>query len=124
MKRFIWLLFLVPFALMAEQYTLDELIDYGLKNSLTIQSSGLTYESIRSNLTSAKLNLLPEISLDLGVRNDFYHPETPKASDLSSSAGFSISKSLSLNDPYWYNFKYAQLDEKRGALDLQSKISS
>jgi len=76
MKRFIWLLFLVPFALMAEQYTLDELIDYGLKNSLTIQSSGLTYESIRSNLTSAKLNLLPEISLDLGVRNDFYHPET------------------------------------------------
>ena len=124
MKRFIWLLFLVPFALMAEQYTLDELIDYGLKNSLTIQSSGLTYESIRSNLTSAKLNLLPEISLDLGVRNDFYHPETPKASDLSSSAGFSISKSLSLNDPYWYNYKYAQLDEKRGALDLQSKISS
>ena len=38
MKRIIWLLFLVPLALMAEQYTLDELIDYGLKNSLTMQS--------------------------------------------------------------------------------------
>ena len=124
MKRIIWLLFLVPLTLLAEQYTLDELIDYGLKNSLTMQSSGLTYESIRSNLTSAKLNLLPEVSLDLGVRNDFYHPETPKASDISSSAGFSISKSLSLNDTYWYNYKYAQLDEKKGALDLQSKISS
>jgi outer membrane protein TolC len=89
-----------------------------------MQSSGLTYESIRSNLTSAKLNLLPEVSLDLGVRNDFYHPETPTASNITSSAGFSISKSLSLNDTYWYNYKYAQLDEKKGALDLQSKISS
>ena len=45
MKRIIWLLFLIPFALMAEQYTLDELIDHGLKNSLTMQSSGLVYVS-------------------------------------------------------------------------------
>jgi outer membrane protein TolC len=124
MKRFILLLILLPAALLAQQYTLDDLVGYGLENSFDMQRAGLSYESSTSSLSSAKWNLLPEVNLNLGIKNDFYHPLTPAASDLSSNAGFSISKNISLNDAAWFNYKYAQLDEQKSRLQLSSGISS
>lgn len=124
MKRLLMLFLLLPLALAAEQYTLDDLVNYGLDHSWSSQKSELSYQSSSSALSSAKWNLLPEASLGLNFRNDFYHPLTPTASDLSSSAGFSVSKTISLNDPAWFNYKYAALDEQRARLVLQSSAGA
>ena len=83
----------------------------------------MAYQNSTSNLATAKWNLLPEASVDLTARNDFYHPQTPGTADLSSSAGFSVSKTVSLNDPSWFNYKYAVLDEQKARLAFSSSAS-
>lgn len=122
-KRLIPLIFLLPMALSAQQYNLDDLVNYGLEHSWSRQKSELSYQNSTSNLATAKWNLLPEASVDLTARNDFYHPQTPGTADLSSSAGFSVSKTVSLNDPSWFNYKYAVLDEQKARLALSSSAS-
>ncbi len=124
MKHFWILLLLLPLALPAQQYTLDQLVSHGLENSYGMLKSEISYESSLSNLGSATWNLLPEASLYLGVTNDFHHPDTPTAPDLSSQAGFSVSKSISLNDDAWFNYKYAKLDAEKAALTRASSSSA
>ncbi|MCB5246602.1 MAG: TolC family protein [Candidatus Cloacimonetes bacterium] len=124
MKHFFTLLLLLPLALLARQYTLDELVDHGLENSYGMLKSELSYESSRSNLSSATWNLLPEANLNFGITNDFYHPNTPTAADLSSQAGFSISKTISLNDDAWFNYRYAKLDAAKAELTRQASASA
>ncbi len=122
MKRVLTLLLLLPLTLLAQQYKLEDLVSHGLENSYGMLRSGLSYESSLSGLSSAKWNLLPEASVHFGVTNDFYHPNTPAISDLSSQAGFSISKNISLNDDAWFNYKYARLDAQKA--ELAKQISS
>ncbi len=124
MKRFLLLVVLLPIALMAQQYTLDDLVQYGLEHSWSMQRSDLTYQTSSSNLTSAKWNLLPEAELGFRATENFYHPLTPTVSDLSTSAGITVSKTISLNDAAWFNYKYATLDEKKAKLVLSSSASS
>lgn len=124
MKYYLMLLMLLPLALVAQQYSLDELIGHGLEHGWSIQRAGIAYESSRSSLSSAKWNLLPDVDLNFGIRNDFYHPLTPGTSDLSSSAGIALSKTISLNDADWFNYKYAQLDEKKAALSRENSSAA
>jgi outer membrane protein TolC len=124
MRSFLLILLLLPLALAAQQYTLDDLVSHGLEQGWTMQRSKLSYESTASNLSTAKWNLLPDADLNLGLQNDFYHPATPAKSDLSSSAGFTLSKTISLNDADWFNYKYAKLDEQKARLSLQQSASA
>ena len=124
MKHMLTLLLLLPLALLAQQYTLDELMDHGLTNSYDMLRSDLSQETSLSSLSSAKWNLLPEASVNFGVTNDFYHPQTPSAPNLSSQAGFSISKTISLNDDAWFNYKYAKLDARKAELTRQTSASA
>ncbi|MBW6513686.1 MAG: TolC family protein [Candidatus Syntrophosphaera sp.] len=124
MKRLTLLALFLPVALLAQQYTVDDLIGYGLQNSWSMQKSELGYLSSSSNLSSAKWNLLPDASLGLRVENDLYNQAAPAVSDLSSSAGFTISKTISLNDPSWFNYKYAKLDEKKARMVLENSASN
>lgn len=115
---------LLPLALLAQQYTLDDLIGHGLQHSWNMQKSELSYSSSASSLTSAKWNLLPEAALSLGIANDFTDPVPAGSSHLSSSAGFSLNKTISLNDPAWFNYKYASLDEQKARLVLRNSASN
>lgn len=124
MKRLTLILLLLPLALAAQQYTLEQLVQYGLEHSWTMQKNELSYQSSASSLSSAKWNLLPDASLNFGVQNDFYHPDMPAKSDLSSSAGFSVSKTISLNDAAYFNYRYATLDERKARLSLERNASS
>ena len=124
MKPFLILILLLPLMLAAQQYTLDQLVEYGLQNSWTMQKSSLGFESSASALSSAKWNLLPEAEIYAGIKNDFYHPQTPAASDLSSNAGFAVSKTISLNDAAWFNYKYAKLDADKAKLSLANSASA
>jgi len=123
-KHFFVLLLLLPLALAAQQYSLEQLVEHGLQHSYGMQSSGLSYESSLSSLSSAKWNLLPDASLNFGITGDFYHPDNPPKPDVSSQAGFSISKTISLNDDAWFNYRYAKLDAEKAKLSLETSASS
>jgi len=108
MKRLTFLILLLPVFLAAGEYNLDQMIQLGLKNSYTIQKNELSASSSASSLKSAKWNLLPEAAVSANVNKDF-DPILP-GNDLSSSAGFALSKTISLNDAAYFNYRYASLD--------------
>lgn len=119
MKHSLLVILLLPLALVAQQYTLDELIEHGLKHSWTMQRSTLSYQSSASNLSTARWNLLPDADLGFKAGYDLHNTAVPKVSDLSSSAGITISKNVSLNDASWFNYRFATLDESKARLELE-----
>lgn len=123
MKRFCLFLLMLPMLLAARSYNLDELIQHGLDNSWTMQRSRLSYESSESQLSSAKWNLLPDATLGMEVRENL-HNTNSAVSDLSSSFGLTISKGISLNDPDWFNYRYASLDQQKAKLTQQRNASA
>ena len=120
MRFFIGLILCLPVILVAQQYQLDELVKYGLQHSFSVQKSELSLAGANSSLSSAKLNLLPELSVSAGVNSDF--DPAPGASELSSYAGFSLSKTISLNDPTYFNYRYASLEKDKAAMQHNQAV--
>ena len=116
MKVFTVLLMLLPILLAAQSYTLEELITYGLDNSFSVQKSSLNYESSKSTLNTSKWNLLPNASVTGSVTKDF--DPAAQTDDLTNSAGFSLSKTISLNDDTYFNYLYSSLDTKTAQMKL------
>ncbi len=79
---------------------MEELITYGLDNSFSVQKSSLNYESSKSTLNTSKWNLLPNASVTGSVTKDF--DPAAQTDDLTNSAGFSLSKTISLNDDTYF----------------------
>jgi len=108
---------LLPLLLAAQSYTLEELITYGLENSFSVQKSSLNYQSSKSTLNTSKWNLLPDASVSGGVKKDF--DPAVNTDDVTSSAGLSIGKTISLNDAAYFNYLYASLDTKTANMKLE-----
>jgi outer membrane protein len=123
MKKLLFLLVLMPLLLVAQSYNLEQLVNYGLEHSWEMQRSSLDFENSRSSFRSSKWNLLPELRVFAGANQDFTDNAAP-ASDLSSSAGFSISKSISLNDPAYFQYRFAKLDLETAELNLEQERRS
>ncbi|MDY0151763.1 MAG: TolC family protein [Candidatus Cloacimonas sp.] len=121
MKRLSFLILMLPVFLAAGVYNLDQLIEYGLKNSYSMQQNELSATSSSSSLKTAKWNLLPEAEVNANVKQDF-NPIAPQ-SGLSSSAGFSLSKTISLNDAAYFNYRNAFLDRQSAELRLNQGYS-
>ncbi len=123
MRKFTILIILMPILLFAQEYSFDNLVEIGLKQSFTAQNAALTFESTASQLKTAKWNLVPEANLNLNADQRFYNPSSlPGSSDLSSSFGLSISKAISLNDASWFNYRYAKLDKEIGRIRLDNSL--
>lgn len=120
MKAFLTLLILVPFALLAQSYNLEDMVNYGLEHSWEMQRNKISLQSSDSSLRSSKWDLLPEVRVTAGLNQDFTDPAPPRSAT-TSSAGFSISKSISLNDPAYYQYKYAQLDNETARIEYDQK---
>lgn len=116
MKRLTFLILMLPVFLAAGEYNLDQMIQLGLKNSYTIKKNELSASSSASSLRSSKWNLLPEATVSASVNKDF--DPALAANDLSSSAGFSVSKTISLNDAAYFNYRYATLDNQNAQIRL------
>jgi outer membrane protein TolC len=121
MKRFSILIMMLPVLLLAGEYNLDQLIKYGLKNSYSVQKSELSASSSSSSLKTAKWDLMPEAEITAGISKDF-DPIAPQ-SGFSSKAGFSLSKTISLNDAAYFNYRYASLDNQSAQLKLSQGYS-
>ncbi|HCX60456.1 MAG: TolC family protein [Candidatus Cloacimonadaceae bacterium] len=121
MKRYLILIFLLPALLAANEYTLDQMIEHGMQNSYQIRKQELSHSTAKSSLNSAKWNLLPNADLSAGLNQDF-DPISPK-SGLTSSAGIEISKTISLNDASFFNYKQARVDNSIAGLELERGYS-
>ena len=117
MKVITVILMLLPLLLAAQSYTLEELITYGLENSFSVQKSSLNYQSSKSTLNTSKWNLLPDASVSGGIKKDF--DPAVNTDDVTSSAGLSIGKTISLNDAAYFNYLYASLDTKTANMKLE-----
>ncbi|HRU82868.1 MAG TPA: TolC family protein [Candidatus Cloacimonas sp.] len=117
MKVITVILMLLPLLLAAQSYTLEELITYGLENSFSVQKSALSYQSAKSTLNTSKWNLLPDASVSGGIKKDF--DPAVNTDDVTSSAGLSIGKTISLNDAAYFNYLYASLDTKTANMKLE-----
>jgi outer membrane protein TolC len=122
MKRLTFLILLLPVFLAAAEYSLDELIQHGLKHSYTIQKNELSAASSGSSFRSAKWNLLPEVGVNAAVNKDL--DPVVKSNDLSSSAGISVSKTISLNDAAYFNYRNAALENQSAQLRLNEGYRS
>nr|HPM04783.1 TolC family protein [Candidatus Cloacimonas sp.] len=116
MKPYLTLILLLPVFLTAGEYTLDQMIEHGLRNSYQVQKNELSSELSESILNSAKWNLIPDASLNAGISQDL--DPVGSASGTSSSAGFGISKNISLNDPAYFAYKNAKLDRETAEIGL------
>ncbi|HNX01378.1 MAG TPA: hypothetical protein PKK33_08440, partial [Candidatus Cloacimonadota bacterium] len=65
MKRYLIFLFLLSGLLWAQEYTLDQLIQTGLKNSTTIKTKAIQTDNAKSSLRSAYYDMLPEADVSL-----------------------------------------------------------
>ena len=117
MKVITVIIMLLPLLLAAQSYTLEELITYGLENSFSVQKSYLSSQSSQSMLNTSKWNLLPDASVNGGIKKDF--DPAVETDDVTSSAGFSLSKTISLNDAAYFNYLYASLDTKTANMQLE-----
>ncbi|MCB5235223.1 MAG: TolC family protein [Candidatus Cloacimonetes bacterium] len=105
----------------ANVYTLDELIEHGLEHSLEIQKEELSVQSSKSALTSALWSFAPEANISAGINKDFHAPAS--SASLTSNAGIDISKTISLNDPSYFNYRKALLDDQSAQMKLQRNTS-
>lgn len=119
MKRFIFVLLLLPMALAGQTYKLEDLVNYGLEHSWDMQKSELGLESSRSAYRSSKWNLMPDVSVFAGIDQDLTDNSAPRSS-LSSSAGFSVSKTISLNDAAYFQYRFARLDRETAEMEYSS----
>ena len=117
MKVITVLIMLLPLLLAAQSYNLEELITYGLENSFSVQKSYLSSQSSQSMLNTSKWNLLPDASVNGGIKKDF--DPAVETDDVTGSAGFSLSKTISLNDAAYFNYLYASLDKKTANMQLE-----
>jgi len=117
MKVITVIIMLLPLLLAAQSYTLEELITYGLENSFSVQKSYLSSQSSQSMLNTSKWNLLPDAFVNGGIKKDF--DTAVETDDVTSSAGFSLSKTISLNDAAYFNYLYASLDTKTANMQLE-----
>ncbi len=96
----ILLLFLTVAAFAQESWTLNQCINYGLKNNLTQQSFDLSEKSARVDATQSKLNLLPSVSASVSAAMNFGRSVDPTTNDVTTTEYFEnynyISSSMTL----------------------------
>lgn len=99
--------------LYAESYTLNELIESALKNSHSIQRSLKSRENILDNHRKNLYDLLPNASYSATYSER-------KSLDAFYSSSISLSKSIYLNEPTYFNLKRSNIDKKISDLNHQN----
>lgn len=117
MKKILLILIILPALVFAQEYTLEQLIEIGLDKSYDIQSELASNKNSASYLRSSLYGVLPSVSISAGKDKnlDAINPEW------NGGASLSISKSIFLNEPTYYNIHTSILDKKNADLSLEEK---
>jgi len=112
MKKIFLLFLLLPIFCFAEQYYLDELIELGLERSVEMQKEISSYKNSKSSLRSSFLEILPSASVTASKSKYI-------EDDWSKTSGFSLTKSIFLDEPTYFNIKQSLIDKHNSELALQ-----
>ena len=117
MRRiFVLILIIIPILVFAEEYTLDGLIKIGLENSFSIKQENVSNLNAQSNLRSSWIGLLPSTGISAG-RSKNYDTNL----DWIESASFYLNKTISLNEPSYYNVRTSILNKRNADISLESR---
>ncbi len=105
----------------SQTYTMEQLIEDGMKNSVTIKISKNSYETTQSQLRTSKWNLAPEVDANLRWSNDLLNTPSP-AGNPTNSIGLSVAKNISWNDPLYYQYKYASFDYQTAKYSYDTQV--
>ena len=105
---------LIPILLISKEYTLDEAIELGLKNSLDILAQEIQVENSKANLHNTYLDLLPSLSVQSSKNNN-------DGEWNNISASLNISESVNWNDYRYFSIKKSLLNNKKTALSLEDR---
>lgn len=114
-KFIVFILVVFGFSLYAQTYTLEELIDKGLKNSHQMKNSYLNKVISNESYNNALSQILPDASY-----NYSYTYDGNSDLDVHSSA-FSVSKSIYLNDPTYFSIEKSKRSKEIAELDFKDK---
>jgi len=94
------------------KYDLYELIELGLQQAIPYQTEMLQNKNIHSLLLSTYLDFLPSASVSAS---------RSLIDDQPKNAGFYLSKSISLNEPTYFNWRRANIDWQNARLDIEEQ---
>ena len=106
-----------PVLIFAQEYTLEQLIETGLNKSYDIQSELASNKNSDSYLRSSLYGVLPSVSIS-AQKDKYLDADDP---EWDNDASLSISKSIFLNEPTYYNIHTSILDKKNADLSLNEK---
>ena len=112
MRKLVLVIMLLPIFCFAEQYFLDELIELGLERSIEMQKEISSYQNSKSSLRSSFLEILPSASVT--ANKSKYIEE-----DWNRTSGFSLTKSIYLDEPTYFNIRQSLIDKQNSELALQ-----
>ena len=117
---------ILPLICLAEQYTLEELINVGLEKSYDIQQEIVNKKNSSSIFRSSVYGLLPAVTA--GVERLKYYDQIyePNETDWNKSGYLTLSKSFFLNDPSYYNIHtsiYGMKNTKRSLDETKKQIA-
>jgi len=116
----------IPLLCLAEQYTLDQLIEVGLEKSYNIQSANVTDKNSVSTFRQSLYDLLPSVNVGVGQSKNYSTFFVDSLGNKYSSDGddwneyghISIDKTFSLNEPSYYSIRNSIYDMKNADLNL------
>ena len=108
------MLIILPLLCLAEQYTLEELINIGLENSYDIQQEIVNKKNSSSLFRSSIYGVLPTVNAGVERIKTFDPTET----DWNNSGYLTLSKNIFLNEPSLYNIHTSILGMKSAKRSL------
>jgi len=93
------------------EYNLDDLIEIGLEQATSYQIELLQKKNVHSNLISTYYSFLPSMMVSAG--QNYSSVDT-------RSAGFSLYKGVSLNEPTYFNWRSAKYDQQIAELNFSN----
>ncbi|MDD3049804.1 MAG: TolC family protein [Candidatus Cloacimonetes bacterium] len=109
-----FVLLLIPLLLPAQVYKLEDLISEKLEATFNYQETKANMENSKSQLRSSYYEILPSATVSASKAYN-------KNSD-SKNASLNISKSLSLNEPTYFNINTSSLNKKNSLLTFEKKV--
>jgi len=85
---------IVPFICLAQQYTVDQLIEIGLEKSYDIQLETVNRNNSESQLRSSIYGVLPSLTAGVGRTKYYDQVGSTDESDWYNNASLSLSKSF------------------------------
>ncbi|NQT65644.1 MAG: TolC family protein [FCB group bacterium] len=128
MKKIVSMIILIilPLICLAEQYTLEELINIGLENSYDIQQEMVSKKNSTSLLRSSIYGILPTVTAGVERVKHYDQIYEPNETDWNNSGFLTLSKSFFLNEPSYYNIRtsiYGMKNAQRSLDETRKQIA-